>query len=203
VATREPAIDPYGYVHLSSRGVYGRTIFHDDGERELFLSLYHRWSLKYGWRTLAWVLMGNHHHFLVKLEDGDLTTGVRVLHSGFSRRMHVKYGETRKGHLVRHCFYAGPLETTDAILKVARYIDLNPVRAGLCDRPDAWPWSSYAASMGRTWRRPFHSVDELLELAGVSPTAGRRAYRAFVHEQHALEDQVFSSDDGYMVESPE
>lgn len=181
--------------------MYGRTLFNDDGERELFLELYARWSEKFGWRTLSWVLMSNHHHFLVRVDGGDLSMGMRVLHAGFARRMNEKYGETRMGHMVRHCFYAGCLETTESIRRVARYIDLNPVRAGICSRPEDWRWSSYRATMDTELPRPFHQPYDLLALVGDSPQEARRSYEAFVHERRALEDHVLSSDDGYVVES--
>jgi REP element-mobilizing transposase RayT len=198
IARRKLPLDPNGYAHVSSRGVYGRAIYNDDDERELFLALYERWSRKYRWRTLAWALLTNHHHFLVKQEDGDLTRGLRVLHCGYSRRMNAKYGETRKGHLVRHGFYAGPLETAEDVLAVARYIDLNPVRAGLCKRPEDWPYSSYAATVGVREPRPFHDPEALLALLGrPSIAAARHVYRAYVAEELGRPSHVTWSDDGY------
>jgi REP element-mobilizing transposase RayT len=201
MARREPLLDPNGYFHVSARGVYGRPLFRATEEYELFLHLYGRWSTKYRWRTLAWTLLDNHHHFLVHLEDGDLTKGMRVLHAGFSRRMNEKYDETRKGHLVRHCFYAGALETTESILAVARYIDLNPVRAGLCDEAMDWPWSSFAANTGRSHNRPFHVPGELLKLVAETPAQARAAYRRFVREGLDESGRDQSSDEGYVVES--
>ena len=197
MARRTPPLDSTGYFHISSRAVYDLPLFRDASEEELFLSLYGRWSSKYGWRTLAWTLLGNHHHFLVRVVDGDLSTGLRVLHSGFARRVNQKYGQTRKGHLVRHCFYAGALTTNDAILSVARYIDLNPVRAGLCDAPEDWPLSSYAATVGVTHARPFHSPSELLRLLSETPKTSRARYRRFIQEGLGESSRVLSSDEGY------
>jgi REP element-mobilizing transposase RayT len=178
--------------------VYGRPIFNDDEERELFLTLYERWSRKYGWRTLAWVLLTNHHHFLVKQTNGDLSRGMRVLHSGFSRRMNAKHGQTRRGHLVRHCFYAGALETDGAVAAAARYLDLNPVRAGVCRQPEECVHSSYAATIGLREARPFHHPEELLQLLGrPSLEAARHVYRAFVAEGLAESGHVTWSDEGY------
>lgn len=127
--------------------------------------------------------------------------GIRVLHAGFSRRMNEKYGVTRMGHMVRHCFFARHVESVEGIKAVARYIDLNPVRAGICDLPEDWPWSSYRATLDREHPRPFHHSQDLLELLGDTPHEARRSYEAFVHERHALDDHVLSSDDGYVVES--
>ena len=161
------------------------------------MALYERWASKYRWRTLAWALLDNHHHFLVQLINGDLSTGLQVLHSGFSRRMNEKYGETRRGHLVRHCFYAGALETADSILAVARYVDLNPVRAGLVRAPEDSNWSSYAATIGLAHPRPFHAPGELLRLLGPSPTDARDTYRTYVLDGLAEPRHGSTSDEGY------
>src|SRR6266536_1838330 len=199
MARRNPPIDPTGYYHLSTRGVYGRPMFRDDADHELFLRLYGRTALKHRWVTLAWALIWNHHHFIVKLTDGGLSNGVRALHSNFSRRMHGKYGGTREGHLVRHCFYAGQIKTDEGILAAARYVDLNAVRAGLCERPDEWRWSSYRATLGLEHPQPFHQPHELHRLLGKTPRAARTAYRRYVHEGLVSDSHVLTSEQGYEI----
>src|SRR5437899_11522443 len=84
---RRPPIDPQGYYHAGSRGSYGRALFQSPGEHELFLELYERSARKYGWLTLAWTLVHNHHHFVIKLTDGGLSEGWREIHGSFSRRI--------------------------------------------------------------------------------------------------------------------
>lgn len=197
MARRDPPIDPEGYYHVSSRGSYGRALFQDRDEHELFLRLYERTAAEFGWRTLAWTLLSNHHHFLIELTDGGLSKGMRILHSCFSRRMHAKYDQTGKGHLVRHGFYAGALSSAESVLAVARYIDLNPPRAGLCKRPEDWTWSSYPATLGLVHPRAFHQPTELLRLIGKTPRAGRSAYRRFVLAGLASNGHVESSEQGY------
>jgi REP element-mobilizing transposase RayT len=180
MARRYPEIDPFGYYHVSSRGCYGRTLFETVGQHELYLTLYERFAKKYGWRTLAWTLMGNHHHFVIRLTRGGLSDGMRTLNSGFSRRIHAIQGETGKGHLVRHCFYGGPLTTESSVLEVCRYVDLNAPRAGLCEAPEDWRWSGHRALVGLERPREFHHPQDLLELLDRSPMRARAEYRAFV-----------------------
>jgi hypothetical protein len=110
--------------------------------------------------------------------------------------MNEKYDQTGKGHLVRHCFYAGELVTENAILAVARYIDLNAKRAGLCDKPEDWPWCSFAATLGAAHARPFHQPAELLQLLAPSPRKARSEYRRFVYDGLAQDALVQSSDEG-------
>ena len=180
MARRQPEIDPLGYYHVSSRGSYGRPLFETPEQHELYLRLYDRFARKYGWRTLAWALMKNHHHFVIRLTDGGLSNGMRTLHSGFSRRIHAMEGQTGKGHLVRHCFYGGHLETDESVLEACRYVDLNAPRAGVCEQPEDWIWSGHRALVGLGPPRAFHHPEDLLVLLDRSPVRARRTYRSFV-----------------------
>src|SRR5690349_21469091 len=112
--------------HVGSRGTYGRPLFRTRGEHELFLELYGKVARKYGWRTLAWALMKNHHHFVIELTKGGLSEGMRELHGGYSRRIHAAYGQTRKGHLFRHAFFARLLVDDRDVVGTCAYVDLNP-----------------------------------------------------------------------------
>jgi len=194
---RKIPINETGYYHVSTRGSYGRPLFRNEGDHELFLSLYERTAAKYQWKTLAWALMWNHHHLLVCLTKGGLTNGMRALHSNFSRRINFIDGETNRGHLVRHCFFAGEAITVDSILRRARYIDLNPVRAGLCARPEDWRWSSYRATIGVDFPRAFHQPSELLSLFDEDLRVARRTYRRYVLEAMAEDDPVLCSEQGF------
>ncbi len=194
---RKIPINDTGYYHVSTRGSYGRPLFRDETEHELFLELYERTAAKSRWKTLPWTLLWNHPHFLVSLPAGGLTNGMRALHSNFSRRMNLKDGETNHGHLVRHCFFAGEALTVESIMRRARYIDLNPVRAGLCASPDQWRWSSYRATVGLEFPRSFHQPAELLSLFDDDPRVARRMYRRYVLEAMGEEDPALCSEQGY------
>lgn len=177
---RRGPIDPHGYYHVSTRGNFGAPLYQTVGEHELYLELYAKYAAQLGWDTLAWALMWNHNHFLVKLHDGGLSEGMRAINHGFARRLNSAYGRTGKGHLVRHCFYAGPLASDEQIRTVCRYIDLNAVRAKQCHEPEAWPWSGYAATLGLARRRPFHSIREQLAFFGSRRPVARERYARFV-----------------------
>ena len=180
MARRHPEIDPLGYYHVSSRGCYGRPLFETPAQHELYLTLYGRFARKYGWQTLDWALMKNHHHFIVRLTRGGLSEGMRTINSGFSRRIHAMEGQTGKGHLVRHCFYGGALTSESSVLEACRYVDLNGPRAGLCEAPEDWSWSGHRALVGLAPPRPIHHPEVLLELVDRSLTRARARYREFV-----------------------
>jgi REP element-mobilizing transposase RayT len=193
-----PPIDPEGYYHVGSRGSYGQPLFRTDQQYEMFLGLYGRSAKKYDWETLEWVLMPNHHHFVLRLTSGGLSEGMRELHGGFSRRIHEIYGMTGQGHLVRHGFFARQLHTDGEVLVACRYVDLNPTAATGVAPEDA-PWCGYRATIGLEHPRPFHSPSALLALISDSPSSARSAYRAFVEDELALRRHVSSPNDGFTL----
>lgn len=193
---RRPPINPEGLYHVGSRGTYGRTLFADASEHELFLWLYARAGRRYGWETLAWTLMKNHHHFVIKLTEGGLSEGLRVVHGNYSRRIHEQYGQTRKGHLFRHAFFARELEDTDDVIWTCAYVDANPGRHRVSPAPRASDWGGYAATLGRKHPRRFHSPSSLLELLDPDPRRARERYRQLVTNRHALEKPAPSPNNG-------
>jgi REP element-mobilizing transposase RayT len=192
---RRPPINPEGYYHVGSRGCYGRALFRTPDEHELFLMLYARASTKYGWKTLAWTLLYNHHHFVVRLTTGGLSDGMREVHSAYSRRINALDGQTGKGHLVRHAFFARELVDTPDVLLTCRYVDLNESEAkGIA--PEASRWSGYRATVGLEPPRTFHQPDELLRLVSRNKSRARAGYQRFVHEGLVELGQVSSPNQG-------
>jgi hypothetical protein len=123
--------------------------------------------------------MSNHYHLLMTIESG-LSDGVRELNGAFSAYTNRRHG--LDGHLFKNRFWYEPIEDEAHYLAAARYIVLNPVRAGLCATPEEWRRSSYRACAGLEFVPPFLKADELLRCFGQTPAAARDAYRTFVSE---------------------
>jgi len=179
---------PNGIYHVTARGNSQETIYRDDVEREVFLMLLEKVGRKYGWIVLAYCLMGNHYHLALRTPSGELSQGFCELNSGFARVANTRRG--RSNHLFGRRFSSELIEREAHMLEVARYIVLNPVRAGICGRPEDWPWSSYRACAGLEFARTFISVDELLSHFGERPESARTAYCRFVSDGH---DRVAAS----------
>ena len=105
---------------------------------------------------------------------------MRRINHGFSRRINAAYGRTGKGHLVRHSFFANEIDSEAYLLAVLRYVDRNAVEAGLCERPEDWCWSGYAATIGHVKPRPFHDIDATLSLFGRRRDEAQARYAEFV-----------------------
>jgi putative transposase len=177
---RPPRIEvPDGIYHVCTRGNGGCRIYADDHERETFLRLFGRLSKRYAWKLGTYVLMSNHYHLLMQIEDG-LSEGMRELNGGFARYTNVRNG--LDGHLFGKRFWCELIETEAHYLQSARYIVLNPIRAGICAAPEDWRWSSYRACIGLEFALPFLEADDLLRCFGASPAAAQTAFREFVND---------------------
>ncbi|MCX5783198.1 MAG: transposase [Elusimicrobia bacterium] len=126
--------------HITQRGNYCQPIFGNNKDRLRYLSWIREYSDKFGLHLLAYCLMNNHVHFIV------IPTKENSLSQTFSRA-HMRYSQyfntniNMKGHLWQGRFYSCALDSKHLIV-AARYVERNPVRAGLVKNPWEWEWSS-------------------------------------------------------------
>lgn len=153
-----------GMYHITARGNRQQVIFVDDADRSLYLSLLERSVAKYGWRCHAYCLMPNHVHLVVETRRPNVSAGVQFLSGRYGAAFNHRHGVS--GHLFQGRFHSVLVKHTPQLLVLMRYVALNPVRAGLCNSPELWPWSSYAALMGRIRRPCFLDVNLTLETFG-------------------------------------
>jgi putative transposase len=166
--------EPDGYYHLTSRGNNGEAIVHDDLDRLDFLRWLSRIVFVHEWRLLVYCLMTNHYHLLLRATDTGFAAGMRLLNCGHARRMNRKHGRT--GHLFRNHYSWRPVESDEHLHEAVRYILLNPVRAGICEAPEEWRWSSYRASADLELPPDFLALAELLSIFGSTPATARRGF---------------------------
>jgi REP element-mobilizing transposase RayT len=163
---------------VTSHAVADAALFADDADRELFVSLLERVVERCAWLCHAYCLMTNHYHALVETPAPNLGEGVRWLNGVYAQLFNRIHG--RSGHLFQARYHAALVQRDSHLLEVARYIVLNPVRAGLCSQPAAWRWSSYRATAGIEPSRGPVYVDALLGHFGSRQERAMTSYRAFV-----------------------
>lgn len=127
--------------HVLNRGNAQMRIFHKDGDYEAFLALIGEACQRRPMSVLAYCLMPNHFHFVVEpREDGDLSPWMQWLMTAHVRRYHRHHESS--GHVWQGRFKSFPIEADDHLLTVLRYVERNPLRSGLAERAESWPWSS-------------------------------------------------------------
>jgi REP element-mobilizing transposase RayT len=135
---------------------------------------------RYHFIVHAYCQMSNHFHVLIETPEGNLGQGMRQLNSAYSqchnRRHHLA------GHLLQGRYHAILVQRENYLCELARYIVLNPVRAGLVASPEAWTWSSYCETTGEAPRPSWLDTGFLLGLFKASPLGAVCAYRQFVME---------------------
>jgi hypothetical protein len=114
----------------------------------------------------------------VETPDGNLAKGMRQLNGVYTQYINRTYG--RVGHLFQGRYKAILVEKDSYLLEVARYVVLNPVRAGMVADAGAWPWSSYGAMVGVSEQPDWLETDWLLGQFSKQRKTARRKYGDFV-----------------------
>jgi REP element-mobilizing transposase RayT len=161
--------------HLTARGNGRGAIYLDDGDRADFVRILTRTAERYRWTCMAFCLLTNHYHLLLWSRAEELSAGMRRLNSLHATWFKERHG--REGHAFQDRFRSRLIESDQHLIRTVSYIALNPVRAGICRRPEQWQWGSYATVMrgGRVL-----DSDRVLRLLDHDPRRARRLLQAVV-----------------------
>lgn len=192
--------------HVTSRGDRREAIYEDEEDRERFLALFGDVASGFNWVCHAWCLMGNHYHLVIETPDGNLSKGMRQLNGVYTQYSNRRH--RRVGHLFQGRYKAILVDGDSYLLELARYVVLNPVRAGMVKEPGEWPWSSYLAMVGKQPSPPWLETDGLLAAFGQKRAVAIRRYREFVFQGIGgesiwmnLKSQVFLGDEDFVAKS--
>lgn len=178
---RTARIDIPGLLqHVIVRGIERREIFLDDNDRRLFLSRLSKLLADTGTDCLAWALMTNHFHLLLRPRVTKLSVFMRRLLTGYAIVFNLQH--KRSGHLFQNRYKSIACQEDAYLLELIRYIHLNPLRVGLAktiDELDSYPWSGHAVLMGKQ-ELSGQNVDDVLLLFGQKKKNALQTYREFV-----------------------
>lgn len=193
---------PGGLYHVTSRGDRREDIFLDDADRQQWLMLLGHVCGRFDWRCHAYCLMSNHFHIVIETIQGSLSAGMRQLNGVYTQWHNRAHG--RVGHVFQGRFKAIVVQRESYLLELARYVVLNPVRAGMCATPEQWRWSSYNASIACAPAPPWLQTSWLLAQFGDEPEAARCAYMDHIHAGvglpsvwDGLKSQIYLGHDGF------
>lgn len=139
-----------GYLyHVINRANGRLRIFRKSGDFIAFENILAVALPRFDMRLCGYCIMGNHWHLLLwSRADGDLSEFMRWITVTHTNRWHAAHNTVGMGHVYQGRFKSFPLKDDQHYLSVLRYIEANPFRAKLADKPQDWPYSSLAKRMG-------------------------------------------------------
>jgi putative transposase len=176
---------PGAVYHVMSRGNRKSLIVDDDDDRRTFTSTFSEAAREYQVRVYACCLMSTHYHTLLDTPRGNLSEFIRAVNTDYSKAFNRRH--ERVGHTFEQRFTSLVVQREKYLRRVARYIALNPVKAGLCRNASDWPWSTHRATAGLEDAPSWLHLDWLRWAfrAGLLPDAQRR-YQAYVRDPAGL-----------------
>lgn len=137
---------PDAIYHVTSRGNRREAIFVDDEDRQRFLVILAQTLDRFQAQVVAYCLMGNHYHLVLHTQQPNLSALMRRFNGMVTQSYNRRHGKV--GHLFQGRFKAILVDQDAYLLTLCRYVELNPVRAGMVTQANDWPWSSYRANVG-------------------------------------------------------
>lgn len=166
---------PGAVYHVTARGDRREPIYRDDADRRAHLRILADGLDRFDAEVLAYCLMGNHFHLVLRTRAGGLSRLMRHLNGVYTQAFNRRHGLV--GHLFQGRFKALLVDGDSYLAALCRYVERNPVAAGLVSHPADWPWSSCRMHLGLEPAPPWLAANELHEfMLGREPaSAGDRA----------------------------
>ena len=158
--------------HVMLRGINRQNIFEDAEDYRKMLGLLKEYQQVCGYSLFAYCLMSNHMHLLLQPGDEPLEKIFRRLGASYVYWFNTKY--ERSGHLFQDRYKSEPVKDDGHFLTVIRYIHMNPVKAGKCQRPEDYPYSSFSD----------YFTNGLIDSEPVLSRMGKEAFLQFHAEQN-------------------
>lgn len=179
---------PGGYYHLMGRGLERRNIFSDEADKRDFLCRLGKALDHNEMQCLAWALMSNHYHLLVRVRSTPLCKLMSSVLGGYAGSYNSRH--RRVGYVFQNRYKSVLCDSDNYLLQLIRYIHLNPVRAGMLENIESlahYKWTGHSGVLGRH-RQQWHAVDAVLSNFGRTDRKAKRAYARFISEVDQRED---------------
>ena len=207
---------PGAIYHVTSRGDRREPIYRDDEDRTTHLEVIAQAMDRFDAQVLAYCQMGNHCHLVLHTRQANLSRLMRHVNGVYTQAFNQRHALV--GHLFQGRFKAILVDRDAYLLALCRYVERNPVAAGLVGAAEEWPWSSYRAHVCRVATPPWLDSHGLHGYLLGRPVTGERdrkhaaqryaALVALVTEgdgteapfwQTSLRQQVFLGDEAFVA----
>ncbi len=175
---RPPRLEfPGAVYHVTARGNERRAVFRDTHDRERYLTRVAIYREKFRFQLLAFCLMSNHLHLAIRTGQAGLSRIMAGLQSSYAQWFNRRHN--RVGHLFQGRYGALLVQEERHLFALLRYIHLNPVRAGIVEKPEDYTWSSdrwFRQATGPEWL----DLDASLQEFGKTRQTAVRRYAALM-----------------------
>ncbi len=193
---------PGAFYHVMNRGLERRKIYQDPKEYDKFLRILLKAERKYGIVLHAYCLMPNHYHLLLETPNGQLNQAMRHLDGVYTQYFNRK--NRRVGPLLQGRYKAVLVDADSYLLEVSRYIHMNPVEAGLIERPERYPRSSMGVYTRKRVPEEWLTTQWLLSRVSANEKEARRKLYSFTVARIATEWDPFKEAlGGYLLGTEE
>ncbi len=165
------------YYHVMNRGRRQEDIFHSEEYFQYFLLTLEEAHQRFGLQILCYCLMSNHYHLLVKTPEANLGRAMRHINGVYTQR-HNRLHKT-DGSLFRGRYKSIVVEEESYQLQLSRYIHRNPLEAGMVEKLDDYPWSSYQHYISKKTSPIWLYTNEVLSQLSMKRKVQDK-YRAYV-----------------------
>ena len=182
---------PGAVYHVTARGDRREPIYRDDVDRSAQLQVIAHAMERFDAQVLAYCQMGNHFHLVLHTRQGNLSRLMRHINGVYTQQCNRRHGLV--GHLFQGRFKAILVDRDAYLMALCRYVERNPVAAGLVATADEWAWSSYRAHVCKAPTPPWLDSDGLHGYLLGRPVADERDRRLAAQKYAAL---VTDADEG-------
>ncbi|NOQ21116.1 MAG: hypothetical protein GQ565_00505 [Candidatus Aegiribacteria sp.] len=168
--------------HVMARGIEKRAIFKDDRDKAQFVSRIEKCAAETGVSIYAWALMPNHIHLLIRTRKMPLSKFMQKLLTGHANYFNKKYD--RVGHLFQNRYKSILVQADIYLLKLVRYIHLNPLKAELVSDHEMlkkYPWTGHPGLIYPGYY-PWQETDQVLNTFSGNKTNKIKQYAQFIVE---------------------
>ncbi|MTV36177.1 transposase [Duganella radicis] len=190
--------------HVTARGDRQQAIYRDDTDRLVWLDILAKVCARSNFSVHSFCQMTNHYHLLLETGDANLSFGMRQLNAGYAQYFNRRHRLV--GHLFQGRYQALLVQKESYLMELARYVVLNPVRAGMVAAAGDWPWSSYRLVAEEAHGPCWMQVDWMLAQFASSRVDAIAAYRRFVADglgvsspMQAKRHQLFLGDEAFIA----
>jgi putative transposase len=176
--------------HVVQRGHNRAAVFIEEADYRYYLNSLKEWKRNLSIKVYGYCLMTNHVHLIVEPGEDEQSLGRLMKRLAGRQTRYVNHLERRTGSLWEGRYKSSPIETTAYLLACCRYVELNPVRAGMVAVPGDYPWSSYRQKVGLDTPK-WLDDDVSFQALSAHQESRQRRYRDYVAGDISDKEQLF------------